>query len=367
MDALPAATTAQRQFPCKQCGANLQFDPGTDCLKCPYCGATNEIPKSPDSIQELDYLTYLHQLPDGDSVHETITIKCTKCAAETTLPPNVTASLCPFCGNGIVATASTKKAIRPKGVLPFHVTHNQASDLFRTWVTSLWFAPNALRRDAERSAIRGAYIPAWTYDTDTESDYTGERGDNYWDTETYTETDANGNSHMRTRQVQKTRWSYASGHVSNSFDDVLVMASRSLPPKVLDRLEPWDLPKLVPYGDEYLSGFVAESYQIGLAEGFEQAKAIIDSPIRETIRHDIGGDQQRISTVNTQYNDITFKHLLLPIWISAYQFQQRTFRFLVNARTGEVQGERPYSWIKITLLVLAVILAIVVIIALAHR
>ena len=142
--------------------------------KCPYCGATNEVPKSPDTIQELDYLTYVHHLPEGEGVHDTITIKCTKCAAETTLPPNVTASLCPFCGNGIVATASTKKAIRPKGVLPFHVTHNQASDLFRTWVIGLWIAPNAIKRDAERSAIRGAYIPAWTYDTNTESDYTGE-------------------------------------------------------------------------------------------------------------------------------------------------------------------------------------------------
>src|SRR5258705_2333251 len=110
MDPSPAATTKQQQFPCKQCGANLQFDRGKDCLRCPYCGATNEVPKSPDTIQELDYLTYVHQLPEGAGVHDTITIKCTTCAAETTLPPNVTASLCPFCGSGIVATASTKKA-----------------------------------------------------------------------------------------------------------------------------------------------------------------------------------------------------------------------------------------------------------------
>ena len=65
--------------------------------------------------------------------------------------------------------------------------------------------------------------------------------------------------------------------------------------------------------------------------------------------------------MNTRYFNVTFKHALLPVWISAYRFHDRTFRFLVNARTGEVQGERPYSWVKITLAVLAAIVAILTI------
>src|SRR5258708_30974313 len=283
MNPSTAATTAQHQFPCKQCGANLQFDPGTDTLKCPYCGASNEVPKSPDTIAELDYLTYLHGLPDGEGVHDTIVVKCVRCAAETTLAPDTTAALCPFCGAGIVATASSKKAIRPKGLLPFKVTQNQASELFRGWVGGLWFAPNALKKEAERSAIRGAYVPAWTYDTDTETDYTGGRGDDCWENETYTERDANGNTVTRTRQVQKTRWSFARGHVSNQFDDILVMATQTLPPKCLERLQPWDLPALVPYGDEYLSGFVAESYQIGLPAGFQPPHGIMSLPLPHPI------------------------------------------------------------------------------------
>jgi len=84
----------------------------------------------------------------------------------------------------------------------------------------------------------------------------------------------------------------------------------------------------------------------------------MDKTIRQLILKDIGGDEQRIHSTNTSYADITFKHLLLPIWISAYNFNNKVYRFLVNARTGEVQGERPWSWIKITLFVL-MILAIV--------
>lgn len=363
----PSPAPQQKQFPCKQCGANLVFAPGTSSLQCPYCGAENEIAKSDEAILELDYLTYVAGLPDGDGVQETLTVKCTNCAAETTLPPNTTAATCPFCGTGIVATASTKKSIRPQAVLPFKVTQHQAIESFRTWVNGLWFAPNALKTQADRSAIKGAYVPAWTYDTDTETDYTGERGEHYWETEEYTETDSDGKTVTRTRQVQKTRWWPARGHVSNTFDDVLVMATQTLPAKCLDKLEPWDLPELVPYGDEYLSGFVAESYQVNLEQGFERCKQIIDAPIRRTIERDIGGDEQRINWMNVTYNDITFKHLLLPVWISAYQFQEKTYRFLVNARTGEVQGERPYSWIKITLLILAILAVILAIVLFVQR
>jgi DNA-directed RNA polymerase subunit RPC12/RpoP len=367
MTTVNSAGPVQRQFPCSKCGANLQFAPGTDSLKCPYCGAENRIGGVPAHIPELDYEKFLHELAADESVHETITVKCTNCAAESTFAPDVTAGLCPFCGSGIIATGTSKKSIRPQALLPFKVAREQAAQLFRQWVNSLWFAPNALRSCAQRSCINGAYVPAWTYDSGTETDYTGERGEDYWETETYTETDAEGNTVTRTRQVQKTRWWPASGNVSNAFDDVLVMATQTLPPKQLNRLEPWDLPALVAYGDEYLSGFVAQSYQVNLAQGFERAKQIMQPTIDRSICSDIGGDHQRISSANTIYNNITFKHLLLPVWISAYQFQNKTYRFLVNARTGEVQGERPWSWIKIMLLILSIVALAVIIGVIASR
>jgi hypothetical protein len=152
-----------------------------------------------------------------------------------------------------------------------------------------------------------------------------------------------------------------SGGVDNSFDDVLVIATQALPEKYVDALEPWDLKDLLPYGDEYLSGFVAQSYQIDLPQGFDQAKQVMAESIEETVRQDIGGDHQRISSVSTRYHDITFKHILLPVWVSAYRYQEQTYHFLVNARTGEVQGERPYTRIKIPLTVLVgLILALII-------
>jgi DNA-directed RNA polymerase subunit RPC12/RpoP len=362
----PTASPTQRQFPCKNCGANLQFAPGTTSLKCPYCGEMNEIPQSQQAIEELDLNQYFRDCCGEDQLTERLTVKCTTCGAETTLAPNVTAGRCPFCGSPIVAEGASKKIIRPKSLLPFHVTKEQASDAFSRWIGGLWFAPNELARRAESAQIAGVYIPCWTYDADTQSHYTGERGDDYWDTETYTTT-VNGQRVMRTRQVRRTRWWPASGTVQNSFDDVLVLASHSLPEKLAQNLEPWDLKSLVPYQDEYLSGFVAESYQVGLPEGFETAKGIMAGHIAQTVRQDIGGDHQRIHSINTQYFDVTFKHALLPVWISAYRYAERTYRFLVNARTGEVQGERPYSWIKILLAVLTALVVATAVMLVANN
>jgi hypothetical protein len=158
--------------------------------------------------------------------------------------------------------------------------------------------------------------------------------------------------------VRHTRWTSVSGTVGNSFDDILILASTSLPKKYVDRLEPWDLGNLVAYADEYLSGFRAESYQISLPDGFEEAKKVMAAAIETSIRHDIGGDEQRIQSARTEYRDITFKHILLPVWLSAYRFKDAVYRIFINARTGEVQGERPYSAWKIAgavLLVLAII------------
>jgi hypothetical protein len=87
-----------------------------------------------------------------------------------------------------------------------------------------------------------------------------------------------------------------------------------------------------------VAGFGAETYQVRLPDAYEKAKTVMAAVIRQAIARDIGGDRQTIQSVQTTYASTTFKHVLLPIWISSYRFGDKAFRFLVNARTGEVQG-----------------------------
>ncbi len=348
------------EIKCRDCAAVLKFNPGTKELKCEYCGAANEIKtEAVTEVVENDYQQFLSEQFKPEDLKEIATVRCQGCGASTTLNPNVTSSDCPFCGLALVVTAvSSTKQIKPKYLLPFKIDQKIAFQKFKNWIASLWFAPNDLKKKAtDPDKLHGLYIPYWTYDSKTSSNYTGERGDDYIVTETYS-TVENGRSVTRTRQVTKTRWTYASGNVADDFDDVLVAASKNLPDKHIRALEPWDLKNLEHFNENFLTGFQSESYQVDLKIGFETAKGIMSETIHATICHDIGGDRQRVHQVNTHYSAVTFKHILLPLWISAFRYSHKVFRFMVNARTGEVSGERPWSVWKIAGAVVVVLAGI---------
>lgn len=350
MSEAPLASEALNQphyFPCTQCAASLEYAPGTEVLRCTHCGYENQVSASNEPILEQDFKETLRNLECSAANTERIAIRCKSCGATYSLGAADHAGDCPFCGTPAVADTAQYRALLPQALLPFKIRQDQARASFRQWLGGLWFAPNKLKAYARNDAhLHGIYVPYWTYDADTKTNYQGERGDNYQVQESY-QTTENGRRVTRTRMVTKIRWRRVSGRVQRFFDDVLVLASKSLPRSITEQLEPWDLVKLTPYQEAYLSGFRSEMYQVDLAQGFDYAREIMAARIQQDIRRDIGGDHQRIHSVDTHYADIRFKHILLPIWLSAFRFRDKTYRFVVNGRTGEVQGERPYSGWKI--------------------
>jgi predicted RNA-binding Zn-ribbon protein involved in translation (DUF1610 family) len=283
----PQATAPERihRYPCPVCGADLLYEPTDGFLSCPYCRHKEPIPTSADEVQERSFEQYLQIRPEQMKrlAANALEVQCQSCGALITFTPPEVARECDFCGAHIVAQAkSADPILAPEGVLPFCVTQQQANTGLREWLSSRWFAPNALKSFAQPDAISGTYLPFWTYDTNTTSYYNGERGEHYYVTEAYYERDSQGNQIARTRQVQ------------------------------------------------YVS-------------------------------RDIGGDEQRIHNVSTHYSRITFKHLLLPVYTGAYSFNRRVFQIVVNGRTGEIQGDRPYSFWKIALFVMALLFVFLVI------
>jgi hypothetical protein len=248
--------------------------------------------------------------------------------------------------------------IAPEGVLPFRVTNEQASTALKSWISSRWFAPSKLKDFARPEKLSSIYIPYWTYDSYAHTQYSGERGEYYYETEYYEE-----NGERKSRQVRYTRWYPATGVVQRQFDDVCVPATKSLSQKYLENLEPWDLQELKSYEPAYLSGHKAQTYQVALPEGFERFKQIASGIIYNDVRHGIGGDEQRIHNLSSNFSNITFKHLLLPVYAGAYQFNAKTYQIVVNGRTCEVQGDRPYSWLKITALVIFILFVLMILAA----
>ena len=151
------------------------------------------------------------------------------------------------------------------------------------------------------------------------------------------------------------------------FDDVLVPGTASVDNARLSGLQPWDLEAIVSYEPAFLSGFKAQRYQVELGDGFTSAKRIMAGIIEGDVRESIGGNEQRIQSIHTNYSNLTFKHLLMPVWIAAYRYENKVYQVLVNARTGSVQGERPYSIWKIAFTVLLIIAILVLFFYLQNR
>ncbi|MCC6547262.1 hypothetical protein IT570_08850 [Candidatus Sumerlaeota bacterium] len=331
----------------------MVYAPGTTTLVCQHCGFVKQIPQSAEEIQEQPFEKFVCEGDVAERVLRGIEgeRRCTGCGAVVMMNSSTVTDECPFCGTHLVNPITTPRPIiEPKAVLPFGITDMQARAQFKAWVKSRWFAPNKFKYAAELGRIAGLYVPFWTYDAMTWSFYTGQRGEHYYVTV---------GSGKNRRQERRTSWTPVSGNVNHFFNDVLVCASRSVPSELVRQLEPWGLNALQPFREDYLSGFRTERYQVGLADGYATARTIMDSEIEELVRRHIGGDEQRITEIRTQVDGVTFKHVLMPLWMSAYRLREKTYRVVINARTGEVSGERPWSYVKITLAVIAALAVVI--------
>lgn len=344
-------------YPCQSCGASFEYAPGAMALRCPYCGFEQRVAASTQQIREHSYADYAGLPAKPVATLAAHVLVCQKCGART--ETDALSDRCQFCSAPLVTDTGALDQITPEAVLPFQLDNRGVRTVLGKWTSSRWFAPSALKKVTEAESLRGTYLPHWTFDAQTTSDYSGQRGDYYYTTETYTETNSDGQTETRTRQVRHTRWSSASGRVARAFDDVLVPATTHVTEQQLDKLTPWPLEHAQPFQSDYLAGFQTLRYDIQPDAGLTEAKSRMDPVIRDDCRHDIGGDEQRVDRVDTRYDAVTFKLMLLPVWILAYVYAGKTFQVMVNAHTGEVIGQRPYSVGKIVAAITVAVLIIV--------
>jgi hypothetical protein len=317
-----SAVAGQHQYACPSCGAALEVVPGTAGLACPYCRTRLGIATPEGAAAKHDYTSYAALAHPPVAELPAFTPTCAGCGSTTEL--TAIAGRCPSCRAPLVVSDDLGGRLkRPDGIVPFVVDHDRAVAGFRTWVSTRWFAPSALKRVANPESMRGTYLPHWGFDDRTSTTYTGQRGDHYYTTEPYT-TQEDGRTVTNTREVRHTRWSRASGQVRRDFVDVVAAGVHDVDP----------------------------------CRGFAAARQDMAGVIEHDCRDDIGGDEQRVSTMETQDQDVLFRLLLMPLWVATYVAAGTVFHVYVNANTGKVIGERPYSRAKIALVVAAALAAV---------
>lgn len=355
-------TEDTRTYPCPQCGANLVYDAGHDRLRCPACGHDEALTAPSGVVGKRDLTQAMHQLQQriaaaehGQPASLTREVVCQNCGGRTSFEGTLTATRCPYCATPIQRDDLQRAPERLPidGVLPFQIDEQTAHAKVNEWISGRRFAPREFKTYREVGSFASIYLSYFTYDAQTVTDYTGQRGEHY-----EVEVGDGDNRHTETR----TEWWPASGTVRNDFRDVLEPANTGLDQKKVVALAPWPIPTARPYSPQYVAGHLSRTYDEDAGQRFEGgARKEIDKEIGHTIRRDIGGDEQRIDQVRTTYNSLTFAQLLLPVWLLTVTFEGRPFQVFINGVTGEVQGRRPWSRVKITAAVIAAIIVIAIV------
>ena len=340
---------------CPNCGATVVFDPASGKMHCDYCGYSCELPKPEEGneICEMDFESALHT-ESFDWGQQKKEVQCKQCGAVTVYDALETAAVCPFCGSTSVMPAATENTIAPGAVCPFAITKEQAGERFSNWLKGKLFAPKKAKRNARPDAFQGVYLPYWTYDAQTTSNFTGRAG--------YDKRVKDRDGNVRT----ETDWRHVSGVYQEFFDDVTIMASKRQADSGVRACEPFDFSKLVPYSPQVVAGFVAERYSVGLKEGWASAQRTIQSRLNSSIssyiRRHWNADRSDSVHFSTLYSNITYKYLLVPTWISSFKYKDKVYQFAVNGQTGKVGGKAPVSALRVILFI-AIIIAIIALLA----
>lgn len=339
------------QLPCPSCGGKLAYSAEKQKIACRYCGYTEDINTANDLIKEqpLDAKLVSEALYEPEKQGKRV-FDCDNCGSKFMMETTEVKVTCTFCNShNVNVEAFTHQYIQPSGVLPFKVSRKKALELFKIWIRKGIFHPNKLKRMAKVENLHGIYLPFFTYDANTVANWSGEAGYHYTETQTYRDSEGN----TQTRTVTRTRWVPRSGTLRHFFDDVLIVASNGLTQSEIEKVNPFLLENAVNYDPKLLLGWEAEVYSKTLKEGAEVAENIMDQELRSMSSRELGGDTQRRLRVVSRKFDKTYKHIILPVWLATYVYNNKVYHFLVNGQTGKVGGKKPLSWIKITLAVLA--------------
>jgi hypothetical protein len=345
--------SARDKFHCPACGAEANWNPAKQALICPFCGtespATLQTRGADSVIVEHDLVAALRGIPDSARgwQAEKVSVRCQSCQAISVFDAGKIGQRCDFCGStALVPYEQVKDAFRPESLLPLKISESQARDLIRAWYGRQWLAPNRFSLKALTDTVKGIYLPYWTFDAKAFARWTADSGRYYWVRE--------GN-----RQERRVEWTPAAGELSHAFDDDLVCASRGVDGGRLRRIEPFPTDTLVPYDAGYLAGWTVERYQIDLVAAAQRSREQMDAALRDLCGKQVPGDTYRNLVVDATYSDQTFKHILAPVWLLTYDYGAKSYQVVVNGVTGTLSGSRPWSWIKVTLVILVAVILFV--------
>jgi DNA-directed RNA polymerase subunit RPC12/RpoP len=336
-------------FTCPSCGGRLQFEIEKADLACPYCGyvkATEKKQAADTAEQLVDFVlptTRAHRWAEAQQ-----RLGCEHCGAVSLLPPGQQADRCPYCAsNRLVKAAESAELVDPQVIALMKVSAQEALSLARKWLMQGMFAPDDLVAKVDQIKLRPAYYPFWTFDGTLEITW---------------------NCEVNEGSSKAPRWVPRSGSEFDLFDDILVPGLRSMPLEELNSIEPFDLKNLVEFSPQFLAGWLALSYDLSLADATLQARQKVINRLRRSLVSKVepGREKRNLTSGGGKWSGLTFKYVLLPLWVGTYLYHRGEYRMLVNGQTGKVGGKRPRDVFKVWMIATLILLVIAFIVAIVY-
>lgn len=336
---------------CDNCGGDVVFDPKTQSLVCQFCGHQQGVEGTSDFVGEIDFDRLAEFEMDSDWQRVTKVMACNNCGGEIVTAPEDETAFCVFCGSQhMVAHEGESAGMKPQGIVPYVITYDEARERMNRWVKRRFMAPRDLKKRFRGEHLKGIYMPYWTFDANVYARYSVDIGEYYY----------TGTGDKRKRH---TRWHSYDGQRRKFFDDRLVLGVEAKESGLIKEVEPFNTGKghIKDYNPEYLAGYLAKKHIIDPKPAWRLAKESMATDLAREIKSSLHGDTYRNYSQQVTYYSKTFKHILLPVYMSAYAYGDKVYNVVINGQTGEVQGKSPVSWVKVSLilLVVAVILALI--------
>lgn len=320
-------------YKCPNCAAPLKYAIDTQRWDCHFCNSTfgrSQIEQIEAQEGSAEQQPVWESLPFEEG--ETVVYTCPSCGGRVLADNNTSATFCPYCHNPTIIAAKLSGEYQPARLIPFKLTKEDAQKALEKLCGKKPLLPKAFRDAANRGEITGLYVPFWLYGAEYDATL-------------------NCTGHIITRwsdasyNYVKTDSYRVSRRALLPFDKVPVDGSSRLDDKLMDALEPFHYSQMESFSMQYLSGYLAETYDVDAAKcrvRFEErAKKAVDVSMR-------GYVSGYHNTIGTNISYTSKKHevlyVLLPVWMLRMPHGGRTYTFAMNGQTGKIVGKLPVSW-----------------------
>lgn len=325
-----------QEFKCPCCGAPLKWGEGEQKMKCAYCDNifdaetieeyADEQASAPEDRIEWDEYSSSGELSEGVAFYV-----CNSCGGNITVGDTAAASSCPYCDSPVVIDSSVSGTLKPDVIIPFKLGKDKAMSAMRGFCKGKLLLPSDYISESRLEEVKGVYVPFWLFDcsADAKACYDATRVKRWKEGNTeYTKTD----HFMVIREG------------SADFECVPVDGSSTIDDDYMEAIEPFDMADGVDFKTAYLSGFLADRYDIDSEGAQPRANARVSGGMAQLLRGTVSGYAsvvQQNKSVHVSGGKI--RYAMLPVWILSTKYKGTIYRFAMNAQTGKFAGELPIS------------------------